>query len=112
MSAFLREHGQQHYIIPWNERLRRWVIGSGRDPNAQSKPEELKTMKRLILAIGCILLAGPALAQSIGEKTGINSALGVAPTTADFVKEVAISDMFELESNRLAQQKGNAQEKS
>jgi putative membrane protein len=69
-------------------------------------------MKRLILAIGCILLAGPALAQSIGEKTGINSALGVAPTTADFVKEVAISDMFELESNRLAQQKGNAQEKS
>src|SRR3954466_12386580 len=69
-------------------------------------------MKRLILAIGCILLAGPALAQSIGEKTGINSALGVAPTTADFVKEVAISDMFELESNRLAQQKGNATEKT
>src|SRR3954453_436720 len=69
-------------------------------------------MKRLILAIGCILLAGPALAQSIGEKTGINSALGVAPTTADFVKEVAISDMFEIESNKLAEQKGNAQEKS
>jgi putative membrane protein len=69
-------------------------------------------MKRLIIAIGCILLAGPALGQSIGEKAGINSALGVAPTTADFVKEVAISDIFELESNKLAQQKGNAQEKS
>ncbi|MDB5608245.1 MAG: putative exported protein [Bradyrhizobium sp.] len=68
-------------------------------------------MKRLIIAIGCILLAGPALGQSIGEKAGINSALGVAPTTADFVKEVAISDIFELESNKLAQ-KGNAQEKS
>jgi putative membrane protein len=80
-------------------------------PNAQ-ETGGTETMKRLILAIGCILLAGPALAQSIGEKTGINSALGVAPTTADFVKEVAISDMFELESNKLAQQKGTAQDKS
>lgn len=69
-------------------------------------------MKRVIIALGCVLLAGPALAQSMGEKTGVNSALGVAPTTADFVKEVAISDMFELESNKLAEQKGNAQEKS
>lgn len=69
-------------------------------------------MKRTIIALGCILLAGPALAQSVGEKTGINSALGVAPTTADFVKEVAISDMFEIESSKLAEQKGNAQEKS
>lgn len=69
-------------------------------------------MKRTIIALGCILLAGPALAQSLGEKTGVNSALGVAPTTADFVKEVAISDMFEIESNKLAEQKGNAQEKS
>jgi putative membrane protein len=69
-------------------------------------------MKRLVVALGCVLLASPALAQSMGEKAGVNSALGVAPTTADFVKEVAISDMFELESNKLAEQKGNAQEKS
>jgi putative membrane protein len=69
-------------------------------------------MKRTIIALGCILLASPTLAQSVGEKTGINSALGVAPTTADFVKEVAISDMFEIESNKLAEQKGTAQEKS
>jgi putative membrane protein len=69
-------------------------------------------MKRTIIALSCVLLAGPALAQSIGEKTGVNSALGVAPTTADFVKEVAISDMFEIESNKLAEQKGNAQQKS
>jgi putative membrane protein len=69
-------------------------------------------MRRNIIALGCILLASPAFAQSAGEKTGINSALGVAPTTADFVKEVAISDMFEIESNKLAEQKGNAQEKS
>jgi putative membrane protein len=69
-------------------------------------------MKRLIIALGCILFAGPALAQSAGEKTGVNSALGISPTTADFVKEVAISDMFEIESNKLAQDKGNAAEKS
>ena len=69
-------------------------------------------MKRTIIAAACVLLAGPALAQSLGEKTGVNSALGVAPATADFVKEVAVSDMFEIESSKLAEQKGNAQEKS
>lgn len=69
-------------------------------------------MRRAIIALSCVLLASPALAQSMGEKTGVNSALGVAPATADFVKEVAISDMFEIESNKLAEQKGNAQEKS
>jgi putative membrane protein len=69
-------------------------------------------MKRTMIALACVLLAGPALAQSLGEKTGVNSALGVAPATADFVKEVAISDMFEIESSKLAEQKGNAQEKT
>jgi putative membrane protein len=69
-------------------------------------------MKRSIIAFGCLLLAGPALAQSVGEKTGVNSMLDIAPTTADFVKEVAISDMFEIQSNTLAQDKGNAPEKS
>jgi putative membrane protein len=69
-------------------------------------------MKRSIIALGCLVLAGPALAQSVGEKTGVNSTLGIAPTTADFVKEVAISDIFEIESSKLAQDKGNAPEKS
>jgi putative membrane protein len=69
-------------------------------------------MKRSIIALGCLLLAAPALAQSTGEKTGVNSALGISPTTADFVKEVAISDMFEIEASKLAQTKGNAPEKS
>ena len=69
-------------------------------------------MKRTLIALGCLLLASPSLAQSTGEKTGVNSALGISPTTADFVKEVAISDMFEIESSKLAQDKGNAPEKS
>ena len=69
-------------------------------------------MKYLASSFALVLLATPALAQSIGEKTGVNSVLGVAPTTADFVKEAAISDMFEIQSSQLAQERGNAAEKS
>jgi len=69
-------------------------------------------MRRTIVVLGCVLLASPVLAQSVGEKTGVNSILGIAPTTEDFVKEVAISDMFEIESSKLAEQKGDAQDKS
>jgi hypothetical protein len=34
-----------------------------------------------------LLALGPAIGQSMGEKTGVNSALGIAPTTQDFVTE-------------------------
>jgi len=69
-------------------------------------------MKRTIIIAACLLIAAPALAQSVGEKTGVNSMLGVSASTPDFVKEVAISDMFEIEASKLAQQKGNAAEKA
>ncbi len=59
-----------------------------------------------------LLLAAPALAQSIGEKTGVNAAVGISPSTEDFVKQVAISDMFEIESSKLAAQKGDAATKT
>lgn len=62
-------------------------------------------MKKLLIASTVLLLATPALAQSVGEKTGVNSALGVSPSTPDFVKEAAISDMFEIQSSKLAEQK-------
>lgn len=65
-------------------------------------------MRRLALvAAACALFAGPALAQSVGEKTGVNSVLGISPTTPDFVTEVAVSDMFEIESSKLAVEKGD-----
>jgi putative membrane protein len=64
-----------------------------------------------VAALG-FLLAGPAPAQSVGEKTGVNSALDIAPSTADFVTEVANSDIFEIESSTLAKEKGNAPEKA
>src|SRR4051794_14438572 len=41
ISALPLKSPAQGRADPWNERLRRRVIGSGRDPNAQSKPEEL-----------------------------------------------------------------------
>jgi putative membrane protein len=68
-------------------------------------------MKRSMIALGCVLAAGPALAQSIGERTGVNSALGISPTMADFIKEAANSDMLQIAAATLAQEKGNAEEK-
>jgi putative membrane protein len=70
-------------------------------------------MRYLATGLALVLLATPAaLAQSVGEKTGVNSTLGISPSTADFVKEVAISDMFEIQSSKIAQERGNAQEKT
>lgn len=70
-------------------------------------------MYRTIVALACCLcLVSPASAQSVGEKTGVNSTLGVSPSTPDFVKQVAISDMFEIQSNKLGQEKGTAADKT
>src|ERR1044072_2242204 len=49
-----------------------------------------------------VMLATPVLAQSAAEKTGVNSVMGVAPKTEDFITEAATSDMFEIESSKLA----------
>jgi putative membrane protein len=70
-------------------------------------------MKKAILAVAVAvaLTSTAALAQSVGEKTGVNSALGIAPKTEDFIKEAAMSDMLEIESAKVAQQNGNADEK-
>ncbi|UPK06288.1 DUF4142 domain-containing protein [Bradyrhizobium sp. 170] len=69
-------------------------------------------MKYLAPCLALILLGAPAMAQSVGEKTGINSTLGIAPKTEDFVKQVAISDMFEIQSSKIAQERGNADQKT
>jgi putative membrane protein len=68
-------------------------------------------MKRIALVLSCLLLATPVVAQSLGEKTGVNSALGISPSTQDFVTQVAVSDLFEINSAKLAQARGNAAEK-
>jgi putative membrane protein len=70
-------------------------------------------MKKLAIcaAIATLFVAAAVSAQSIGEKTGVNSALGISPTTQDFVKEAATSDMLEIAAAKVAQDKGNADEK-
>jgi putative membrane protein len=46
-------------------------------------------MIRLVTCGVCLLLATPVMAQTAGEKTGVNAVAGVAPTTKDFVTEAA-----------------------
>jgi putative membrane protein len=69
-------------------------------------------MKKILLALTfASLVSAPVFAQSVGEKTGVNSTLGIAPKTEDFIKEAAMSDMLEIEAAKIAQQKGSADEK-
>ena len=68
--------------------------------------------KLLPLAAVALLISTAAFAQSVGEKTGVNSALGISQTTADFVKEVAMSDLTEIAAARIGQERGNAEEKA
>jgi putative membrane protein len=69
-------------------------------------------MIRLITCGISLLVATSAMAQSVGEKTGVNSMAGIAPTTQDFVTEAAQSDMFEIQSSKLALNSADAPTKS
>lgn len=70
-------------------------------------------MNKWIASSACVvlLLAPLAHGQSMGETTGVNSTLGISPTTQDFVTEVANSDILELAAAKIAAEKGNADEK-
>lgn len=68
-------------------------------------------LKFILSATLVTALSSAAFAQSVGEQTGVNSALGIAPKTEDFIKEAASSDMLEIEAAKVAQQTGNADEK-
>jgi putative membrane protein len=70
------------------------------------------TRSLAIIALGAVFLSTAAFAQSAAEKTGVNSTLGIAPKTEDFIKEAAMSDMLEIEAAKIAQQKGNPTEKT
>jgi putative membrane protein len=72
-------------------------------------------MKKLLTIAAAALVISTStatFAQSVGEKTGVNSTLGISPTTADFVKEVAMSDMTEIAAAKIGQERGNAEEKA
>ena len=69
-------------------------------------------MMRLVASGLCLLMAAPAMAQSLAEKTGVNSVVGVSPSTQDFVTEAAQSDMFEIRSSNMALGSADAPTKS
>ena len=73
-------------------------------------------MRTTLTAAACLLLLGaagmPAHAQSVGEKTGVNSLIGVAPSGQDFVTQAVISDMFENQSSKLALEKSDEKTKA
>src|ERR1700744_4572943 len=63
-------------------------------------------MKKVLFgALIMTALLSSASAHAVGDKIGVNSALGIAPKTEDFVKEAATSDMLVIEAARIAQQK-------
>ncbi|MEM5846421.1 DUF4142 domain-containing protein, partial [Pediococcus pentosaceus] len=66
-------------------------------------------MNKLAMAAAIFLAATSTsvMAQSAAEKTGVNSLMGVAPKTEDFVTEAAGSDMFEIESSKLAAERAD-----
>jgi putative membrane protein len=71
------------------------------------------TNKFLLLgATALIAVTGSALAQSAAEKTGVNSTLGIAPKTQDFVTEAANSDMLEITSSKLVAAKADSKDKA
>jgi putative membrane protein len=53
-----------------------------------------------------------AIRHSVGEKIGVNSTLGIAPKTEDFMKQLATCDMFEIQSSKFAQERGDADQKT
>ena len=75
-------------------------------------------MKRLVLGslTATLLVAGVATTTaaqtaSVPERAGVNSTLGIAPSTQDFVTQAAISDMAEIESSKLAATKTDGKTK-
>jgi putative membrane protein len=90
---------------------RRMVLGQGLATQPGRLEETLVEevlMKRLLTCGICLMMATPVLAQSVSEKTGINAVVGITPSTQDFVTEAAQSDMFEIQSSKLALSSANA----
>jgi putative membrane protein len=105
LAATMAGGGSSEHLLLFALILRSWSEPSAlsRVPKFQRRLE----MRKLALSAALVMTATVALAQSATESTGVNSALGVAPKTEDFVLEASASDMFEIESSKLALQKGD-----
>jgi putative membrane protein len=69
-------------------------------------------LNKLLAVAAVTLLAASTHAQSLGEKSGVNSALGMSPSTQDFVTKAAVGDMFEIEAGRLAEERAGPANKA
>ena len=58
-----------------------------------------------VLLCWALLISTTASAQSLSERWGLNSLLGISPSAQDFVNQVALNEMLELEMSRLAEQR-------
>jgi putative membrane protein len=73
--------------------------------------EAEKRMKTSVLILSCLMFAGPALAATT-EGPGAKESRNLSPASADFVKQAAIANRFEIESGQLAQSKGDPSDKT
>jgi putative membrane protein len=71
------------------------------------RPENFAMKRPLIAFTMLLVLSFPALSRGLGERTGVDALLGKAPSTVDFVRLVALSGMFEIQSSKLAERKAD-----
>jgi len=69
-------------------------------------------MNKIVAVIAYLAIIAPAFAQSLSERTGVSAAIGIAPSTTDFITQAAISDIFGIEAGKLAIQRGSDKTKS
>jgi putative membrane protein len=69
-----------------------------------SRQRNLQRILSIVLLL--IGLSAAAAEQSFSERMGINSFLGISPSTQDFVNRVTLNEMFGQELARLADERG------
>jgi putative membrane protein len=76
--------------------------------------KEEAVMKYVIMGGAALILSAaiPAYSQSIAEKSGVNSTLGITPTTQDFATMAANSDLLEIQSSQLVATKSDDKDKA
>ena len=69
-------------------------------------------MMRVVAGGLCLLMITPVMAQSVAEKSGVKSIIGISPSTQDFVTEAAQSDMSRSNGPNMALGSADAPTKS
>ncbi|RJF74013.1 DUF4142 domain-containing protein [Rhodopseudomonas palustris] len=70
----------------------------------------MKTTTALVLS--CFMIAAPPLVQTAAAQSSAAQAPAISPATQQFITQVAISDLFEVASSRLALARGTEGQKA